>query len=119
MRKKIAAASWPVRAIFVFLLLAPCLTADLRTVTKVVDGDSLQLSHGEKARLIGVDNPKSINMPGFDVTSIYARPDLESMKESIDNLETHLVELIPVISGTTMAHSQNGAVAESVTSRYN
>ena len=38
-------------------------------------------------------------VPGFDVTSIYARPDLEKMKEAIGRLETHLLELIPVISG--------------------
>ncbi|HOW60027.1 MAG TPA: site-specific integrase [Candidatus Omnitrophota bacterium] len=58
-------------------------------------------------------------VPGFDVTSIYARPDLESMKEAIDRLETHLVELIPVIRGTTTAQSEKSTVAESCASRYN
>jgi len=34
-------------------------------------------------------------------------PDREKMKEAIDKLETYLVELIPVISGTIVAQSEN------------
>jgi integrase len=58
-------------------------------------------------------------VPGFDVTSIYARPDLEGMKVAIDKLETYLVELIPVISGTIAAQSEKSIVAEVSVSRYN
>ena len=58
-------------------------------------------------------------VPGFDVTSIYARPDLEGMKVAIDKLETYLVELIPVISGTIAAQSEKSVVAVSSASHYN
>ena len=34
---------------------------DALTVTRAVDGDTLQLSNGEKVRLIGVDTPESSN----------------------------------------------------------
>src|SRR4051812_25435421 len=33
--------------------------AEFRTVTRVVDGDTLVLDHGEKLRLIGVDTPET------------------------------------------------------------
>jgi len=35
----------------------------LYTVHRVVDGDTLQLSNGEKVRLIGVDTPESADNP--------------------------------------------------------
>jgi micrococcal nuclease len=35
----------------------------LYTVQRVVDGDTLQLSNGEKVRLIGVDTPESADNP--------------------------------------------------------
>lgn len=44
-----------------FLLASPCLAADPLTVTRCIDGDTLQLSNGEKVRLIGVDTPESKN----------------------------------------------------------
>ena len=34
---------------------------DPLTVTRAVDGDTLQLSSGEKVRLIGIDTPESSN----------------------------------------------------------
>ena len=34
---------------------------DVLTATRTVDGDTLQLSNGEKVRLIGVDTPESSN----------------------------------------------------------
>lgn len=58
-------------------------------------------------------------VPGFDVTSIYVRPDLEKMQEAMDKLEMHLLELIPVISGTIVAQNENSGISESVVSRYN
>ena len=58
-------------------------------------------------------------VPGFDVTAIYARPDRERMKEAIDKLETYLVELIPVISGTIVAQNENKVAEESDVSCYN
>jgi integrase len=58
-------------------------------------------------------------VPNFDVTSIYAQPDREKMKEAIDKLETYLVELVPVISGTWAAQSGNGVVRESAATYYN
>ncbi|MEI7751362.1 MAG: thermonuclease family protein [Candidatus Omnitrophota bacterium] len=39
----------------------PCQAADPLTVTRVVDGDTLQLSNGEKVCLIGADAPESSN----------------------------------------------------------
>jgi len=52
-----------------FLLSQPVFSADpqvpvksgLLTVTRVIDGDTLQLSNGEKVGLIGVDAPESSN----------------------------------------------------------
>ena len=52
-----------------FLLLQSAFSADpqvpvksdLTTVTRVIDGDTLQLSNGEKVGLIGVDAPESLN----------------------------------------------------------
>ena len=40
------------------LFLAPLMAADPLTVKRVVDGDTLVLSNGEKVRLIGVDTPE-------------------------------------------------------------
>ncbi len=34
---------------------------DLRTVTRVIDGDTLVLNGGERVRLIGVDTPESVH----------------------------------------------------------
>ena len=47
---------------FIFLLLLPlsrCQAADPVTVASVIDGETLQLSSGEKVRLIGIDVPAS------------------------------------------------------------
>ncbi|OGX13977.1 MAG: hypothetical protein A2351_05360 [Omnitrophica bacterium RIFOXYB12_FULL_50_7] len=38
-----------------FLLTSPCQAADPLTVTKVIDGATLELSNGEEVRLIGVN----------------------------------------------------------------
>lgn len=46
--------------LFVFVLLvSPCLASEPLTVTRVIDGNTLKLSNGEKVRLIGVDTPES------------------------------------------------------------
>ncbi len=34
---------------------------DLRTVTRVIDGDTLVLNGGERVRLIGVDTPETVH----------------------------------------------------------
>jgi hypothetical protein len=41
----------------------PCDTADaaLRTVVRVIDGDTIELDHGERVRLIGVDTPETVH----------------------------------------------------------
>lgn len=49
------------RAVFVsvFLLFSTvCMAADVYTVKRVVDGDTIDLSNGERVRLIGVDIPE-------------------------------------------------------------
>lgn len=48
-------------ALLLALLLgvSPAAFADVRTVARVVDGDTLVLDHGEKLRLIGVDTPET------------------------------------------------------------
>lgn len=43
------------------LLTSPCQAADPLTVTRCIDGNTLQLSNGEKVRLIGVDTPEASN----------------------------------------------------------
>jgi endonuclease YncB( thermonuclease family) len=45
--------------LLVFLAIAEVAFADFRTVTRVVDGDTLVLDDGEKLRLIGVDTPET------------------------------------------------------------
>jgi micrococcal nuclease len=42
-------------------LSAPVYSETPVTVTRCIDGDTLQLSNGEKVRLIGVDTPESKN----------------------------------------------------------
>ncbi len=53
------------RIAFIFLvssfLASPCHAADPLTVTRVIDGDTIKLSNGEKVRLIGIDTPESSN----------------------------------------------------------
>jgi micrococcal nuclease len=39
--------------------VSPTAFADIRTVVRVVDGDTLVLDHGERLRLIGVDTPET------------------------------------------------------------
>ena len=45
--------------LLVLLAIAEVAFADFRTVTRVVDGDTLVLDDGEKLRLIGVDTPET------------------------------------------------------------
>ena len=47
--------------VFTCFLAAPVYPDTLLTVTRCIDGDTLQLSNGEKVRLIGVDTPESKN----------------------------------------------------------
>ena len=44
---------------FVILLYASCSNSQTLKCTKVIDGDTLLLSNGEKVRLIGVDTPRT------------------------------------------------------------
>ena len=37
--------------------------ADVRQVTRVIDGDTLVLDGGERVRLIGVDTPETVHRP--------------------------------------------------------
>jgi micrococcal nuclease len=47
-------------ALTIFILIPQLVfSADLLTVARCIDGDTLQLSNGEKVRLIGVDTPES------------------------------------------------------------
>lgn len=46
---------------FTCFLAAPVYPDTPLTVTRCIDGDTLQLSNGEKVRLIGVDTPESKN----------------------------------------------------------
>lgn len=46
---------------FTCFLSAPVYSDAPLTVTRCIDGDTLQLSNGEKVRLIGVDTPESKN----------------------------------------------------------
>ena len=55
-------AVFPAGAFFLLLNLTPlglCRASDPLTVTSVVDGETLELSSGEKVRLIGIDVPAS------------------------------------------------------------
>ncbi len=45
-----------------------CLAADPLIVTRCIDGDTLQLSNGEKVRLIGVDIPVEIDKKAAEFT---------------------------------------------------
>ena len=42
------------------------------TVTRVIDGDTLELSTGERVRLIGIDAPE-VNTPGADEATAFVR----------------------------------------------
>ncbi len=44
---------------FLILLASPCQAANPLTVKRCIDGNTLQLSTGEKVRLIGVDTPEA------------------------------------------------------------
>ncbi len=50
---------------------------DLRTVTRVIDGDTLVLNGGERVRLIGVDTPETVH-PTKPVE--YASPSKQSTR---------------------------------------
>lgn len=56
--KKIFAPGW-ILAMGVLLSVSPCQAADPVKVASVIDGETLQLSNGEKVRLIGIDVPAS------------------------------------------------------------
>ena len=49
--------------LLVFLCLSSVAFADTLTVERVIDGDTLQLSSGEKIRLIGIDTPEASDNP--------------------------------------------------------
>ena len=51
----------PLTLLIVSFLITPCLASDTFTVTRVVDGDTLLLSNGERVRLIGVDTPETVH----------------------------------------------------------
>lgn len=59
MRIKTVSAILGVFALWVTLPLSLCLASDSFTVSGVIDGETLQLSKGEKVRLAGIDVPAS------------------------------------------------------------
>lgn len=59
----------PATLLFTFLALLTCLScanANRLICTRVVDGDTIILSNGEKVRLIGVDTPETVR-PNYPV----------------------------------------------------
>jgi micrococcal nuclease len=50
----------PLLAFFLLLLSPSCVLAQSLTCTRVVDGDTIILSNGEKVMLIGVDTPETV-----------------------------------------------------------
>ena len=48
-------------ALLFALLLAGCSQRDLRTVVRVIDGDTVLLDGEERVRLIGIDTPETVH----------------------------------------------------------
>ena len=48
-------------AVYILVVVVASFAEDLRTVIRVVDGDTLILDGGEKVRLIGVDTPETVH----------------------------------------------------------
>lgn len=75
--------------IVIFLFLAnPCQASDPLTVTRVVDGDTLKLSDGEKVRLIGIDTPE-LHHPSKPV-QYFAEEAYQYVKKLIEGQEVRL-----------------------------
>ena len=105
-----------VAVLFVLCLLAsPCLAVDRLTIARVIDGDTLQLSNGEKVHLIGVDTSESTNNPKLrknakrtrqDATKIF-KLDKEAaeftrklvMANTSYTAEAKALSRVPVVSG--------------------
>ena len=49
--------------LFLFISASACTASDTFTVSKVIDGDTIQLSNGERVRLVGLDTPESSDNP--------------------------------------------------------
>ena len=49
--------------LFLFISASACTASDTFTVSKVIDGDTIQLSNGERVRLVGLDTPESSGNP--------------------------------------------------------
>jgi micrococcal nuclease len=71
-----------------FLILTLCQAADPLTVTRVIDGDTLKLSNGEKIRLIGVDTPE-LHHPSKPV-QYFAEEAYQFVKKLIEGQEVRL-----------------------------
>lgn len=75
--------------VVIFLFLAsPCQASDPLTVTRVVDGDTIKLSNGEKVRLIGVDTPE-LHHPSKPV-QYFAEEAYQFVKKLIEGQEVRL-----------------------------
>ena len=59
MSKSLPALRVPAAVLLVLLLAAPALSGDLYKVKKIIDGYTVQLAHGVRARLLGVRAPES------------------------------------------------------------
>lgn len=54
---------------------------ELRQITRVIDGDTLQLDNGERVRLIGVDTPEKFETAKLERDSIKSGQSHESIQE--------------------------------------
>ena len=74
--------------LFLVFLVNPCFAADPLSVKRVVDGDTIQLSNGEKVRLIGVDTPE-LHHPNKPV-QYFAEEAYQFVKKLIEGQEVRL-----------------------------
>ena len=73
--------------IFTFLLIFSSLvSAETYTVSRVIDGDSIELSNGEQVRYIGIDTPEFHN----GVPDPYAQEAYEINKKLVEGKEVRL-----------------------------
>jgi micrococcal nuclease len=77
------------RSLLLFaLLLAACAQRDLRTVVRVIDGDTIMLNGEERVRLIGIDTPETVH-PGRPV-ECYGREASAYLKKALQGRRVRL-----------------------------
>lgn len=93
---------------FFFIAFPACVQAEqtaVRTVIRVIDGDTIELDGGEKVRLIGIDCPESRGGKKLDKDAARTGQDTDTIKE-LGKAATNFVRSLCLNKTITLEYDQ-------------